>query len=269
MKYQFGTILLLCASICVGQYNYGLEVEQQDAKIEGRLNLSTTDGNIYIGRDAGGTTTLDSNIAIGQEALKSLTIGNTNVSIGESAMHFASTASRNVMIGAYAGQASDRLADNVYIGTATAACNFCGSMQSKNIFIGSSAGLIGDSESNIMLGYNAGRLLSDQDSDNLLIIENNNIQGVDRRHLIFGEFDSRKLAVNWDSQSLSGQYPQIPATLSVNGTLYISETAKLKPQSAEPSDCTTIAEYGLMYYDNSVTPHKLKLCTDTGWNDLN
>lgn len=271
MKSLISAALLFCTSFCYGQYtyNYGLEVEQHDAKIEGRLNLDSGNDDLYIGRHAGGIVQMGQNVAIGHEAALLQDWGNANTMLGFRVANNSESLARNVLMGTNTGQASKTLVDNVYLGMAVGSCSGCTSIQERNIFIGSSAGLLGNSANNIILGYYAGRQLRDQDSDNLLIIENANDSDLNTKHLIFGEFDNRKVGINWESTSSTGNYPDIPATLSINGTLHISETAKLEPQMAAPSTCTTTAEYGLMYYDRSVTPNKLKVCTDSGWNDLN
>lgn len=269
MKSILSAALVLCISYCYGQYNYGLEVEQQDAKIEGRLHLYSGNDDLYIGKDAGGSVQAGQNIAIGHDAAINHDWGNANTLLGFNVADVGESLTRNVLIGSYTGGAALTLADNVYLGTAAGSCTGCTSFQERNIFIGSSAGLSGNAANNIILGYQAGRQLRDSNSDNLLIIENNNDTDLNTKHLIFGEFDNRKVGINWESGNNLTAYPNLPATLSVNGTLHVSETAKLEPQMSAPSTCTTTAEYGLMYYDRSVLPSKLKLCTETGWNDLN
>ncbi len=268
MKFSLTTSLVLCVSICFGQYNYGLEVEQQDAKIEGKLNLVDGISSVFIGANAGinDDGSNNQNTVVGTNAGSSITTRSYNAFFGYNA-GINSTGGQNTLIGSFSGEKLTSGFSNTFIGhysglrSTTGISNvmigtFAGSAidgGSNNTIIGNSAGpssgqgTIGFGNNNVFIGHLAGSFLTKNDS-NKLVVESL-AQNQTTYPLIYGEFDNN--------------------LLRVNGTLHISETAKLEPQSGPPSTCTTAAEYGLMYYDSSVTPNKLRLCSDTGWNDLN
>jgi len=50
MRLLFTTTLLLIGIALTGQYNYGLVVEQQDANVEGKLNIEDGIQNFIIGK---------------------------------------------------------------------------------------------------------------------------------------------------------------------------------------------------------------------------
>jgi len=292
MKLLYTPTLLFFTFLLSAQYNYGLEVEQQDAKIEGKLNINDGQKSIYIGENAGINVVQSNfdNVFIGFEsgmnALGSGNINNTyvgskagresywdnsfnnayigansgsncqfcqnNTAIGSGAFSATTSGTWNTYIGYTAGYKNGRNS-NVMIGGASGRNN----NGAENVFIGLGSGMDNTSGfANIFIGFEAGRYIN---LSNSLAIENSN----SIVPLIYGEFDNDRAGINWDSSI------PLPATLSVNGTLHISETAKLEPQTTAPSTCITAAEHGLMYYDNSSTTHKLKVCTNAGWEDLN
>lgn len=286
--------LLLFVSICFGQYNYGLEVEQHDAKIEGKLNLNSGSRNIFIGHNSGinidnGTFPFHGmeNTFLGYEAGKLNTIGYRNTYIGFRAGIGSTQAHSNICIGYFAGSSNTSGFNNVFIGNSAGfesygtSNTFLGHASgnnttdgNSNTFVGAGSGqlnttgisstYLGESSGffnitgsrNVFVGFHSGR--NETNSDRLYIESSGS-----SAPLIYGEFDNDKAGINWDSTI------PLPATLSVDGTLHISETAKLEPQAGPPSTCMTSAEYGLMYYDSSSTTHKLKVCTNAGWEDLN
>ena len=71
-------------TICFCQYNYGLEVEKFDAKIEGRLNLNYGFSSVYIGEDAGIAARLSAsaNTIIGHNSGNSITTSRDNTILG-------------------------------------------------------------------------------------------------------------------------------------------------------------------------------------------
>jgi len=270
MKLLFITTLLLFGIALSGQYNYGLEVEQQDAKIEGKLwigereslhigvNAGENDNliigfNTFVGGAAGQSTIWSQgNTAIGWASMRSNISGNLNTALGIGSLNSPTVGNFNTAIGNGSLSSCNSCESSTAIGDKSMS-NMSGSY---NTSLGAESGLQATGDYNLFLGFKAGYFES---NSNRLYIENSDSS----QPLYYGEFENDKAGINWDSSI------PLPATLSINGTLHISETAKLEPQTTAPSTCTTAAEYGLMYYDNSSTTHKLKVCTNAGWEDLN
>jgi len=53
MKILFTFYILLITASLYSQYNYGLDICDQDVKIEGKLNLSDGFENLFIGNNSG------------------------------------------------------------------------------------------------------------------------------------------------------------------------------------------------------------------------
>lgn len=267
MRILLTTTLLLFISICFGQYNFGLEVEQHDARIDGRLNLSFGAGSIYIGENAGINAALNrsSNVVIGKDAGKLLTTSITTTILGNQAGYNLSSGSGNTLLGQSSGSSlidADRntflgedSGDNVTTGSGNVILGWgAGRVTNEgdnNVIIGHGAGPSSfdpsgqfDGSNNVLIGYLAGNYLLNEVS-NILVIESND--PFNPNPLIYGEFDND--------------------LLKVNGTLHISETAKLEPMS-QPSTCTTSGEVGTLYFDSS--DDQVKVCTaNSGWQPLN
>jgi len=334
MKNLFAATLLLCVSICYGQYNYGLEVEQQDAKIEGKLNLVDGGNSVFIGRDAGreDDQSLNGNVYVGVNCGTQNTSGNSNSFLGYYSGYFNNTGKSNTFMGFYAG-IENRTGSYNFFGGARSGLNnidgsfnvFCGfnsgysnTSGSTNVFIGNASGynnttgrhniFIGQGagynntggSTNLAIGQGAGYNINDNSYDNVLLgyqagtsvlghenvllgawtgvayqgsksvfIGNRagNSEANDERlyvensdsstPLIYGEFDNDKAGINWDSTM------PLPATLSVNGTLHISETAKLEPQSTAPT-CAN-GDMGTMYVNITGA---LFFCDGTDWKTV-
>jgi len=278
MKTLLTFSILLYSTFLFSQYNYGLDICGQDAKIEGKLNLNDGQGNAIIGNNSGtNITTGVDNVIIGEGAGFNFTSGARNTIVGSLAGFSNQIGQLNTFIGGGAGYLN-RSSSNTLIGDSSFGDSSTGGL---NVVIGTNAGRYTDGSQNVYIGNNSGFSVLGQ-NNNILYGRNGSVfigyksgeQEInsDRLYiensesalpLIYGEFDNDKAGINWNSSI------PLPATLSINGTLHISETAKLEPQTTAPSTCTTAAEYGLMYYDNSSTTHKLKVCTNAGWEDLN
>ena len=238
MKLLFTTLLLLFGIALSGQYNYGLEVDQQDAKIEGRLYLEDEHGNTYIGANSGrfsagtGNASIQINTVLGTDAGANITNGNGSTLIGAGAGANLSIGSQNTFIGVHAGE-KDTGTGNVYLGS------FAGfypgqsnQNRNSNIFIGKSAGAHETGSRKLYIDINPNL------PDNL-------------SPLIYGEFDNDLIRIN--------------GALEVTETLHISETAKLEPQSTVPTCGAN--DLGLMYVD--ANDSKLYLCKGAlGWKEV-
>lgn len=81
MKLLIATTLLFFGIALSAQYNYGLEVEAHDAKIEGKLNLVDGVSSVIIGENAGinDDGTDNQNTFIGSNAGAQITSGRLNL----------------------------------------------------------------------------------------------------------------------------------------------------------------------------------------------
>ena len=121
----------------------------------------------------------------------------------------------------------------MFIGDSTGICNILGI---NNTLLGHNSGLNNFNGShNVFIGYQSGY---NEIGSNKLYISNSNSSNP----LVYGEFDNSKL--------------------QVNGSLHISDFAKLKPGNP-PNDPSK----GTIYYD--VTDDKVKVWTGSIWENLN
>jgi len=253
MKFVLTLILFISALIVSAQYNYGLEVERQDTKIEGKLNIDSGSENVFIGNYVGlnnvpNVQTLDGiqNLFLGFSAGEDNIHGANNVFIGHSAGESNIDGDLNTIIGYLAGAWGSLGSRNTLIGTRSGLTN----SGFSNTFIGADSGFNADGNQNIFIGNQAGR---NNDNSERLIIENSSSS----TPLIYGEFDNDRTGINWDSTIA------LPATLSINGTLHISEIVKLEPQTTQPS-CGT-GDMGSLYSD---TNGVLYFCNGLIWKTV-
>jgi len=166
-----------------------------------------------------------------------------NAFFGERAGYKNSTARNNSFFGAYSGDENNSsIGGNTLIGSRSGEENVQGN---RNTYLGVSSGRFsGNGSNNVFIGAYSG--YNETGSYKLYI--DSEYAGTSTP-LIYGEFDND--------------------LIRINGTLHITETAKLEPRASPPSTCTSTVEYGLIYYDNSATQHVLKVCTNTGWKNMN
>lgn len=178
MKILTSILLLLCSiTICISQYNYGLDVCNQDARIEGKLNIisggntpgeqsifigynagindnKNNNSNVFIGAEAGEENVNGiNNIFIGNKAGKNSQFRNSNVFIGSS-VGINNNGNRNTYVGHLAGGTSSLSSENTLIGYAAGNSENIGG---QNTFIGYSTGSnCQNCDSNISIGHEAG-----------------------------------------------------------------------------------------------------------------
>ena len=113
---------------------------------------ATTEGNIAIGGDALSTVSSgDYNIAIGYNASPDTTTGSNNISIGRLSL-YVNNSSDNVAIGSNAGKAGVQYGQSVYIGSSAGDSDTKG----QNTYVGYQAGNSSTNGwQNIALGYQA------------------------------------------------------------------------------------------------------------------
>ena len=278
MKLLFTTTLLLLGMALSGQYNYGLEVEQQDAKIEGKLNLDSGNENVFIGsnvginnidgsansfigKDAGYSNISGSlNSILGYGAGSGNTSGDFNSFFGGFAGYLTSTGDSNSFFGSNSGFANKTGAANCFIGKDAGSNNYSGSWNTfvgsssgsrnttgeRNNFIGRYAGYYNKTGSfNIAIGHGAGPSANNPNQSYRLYIDQ--VVGFpvgNDNPLIYGEFNND--------------------LVRINGTFHVTETAKLEPQATQPTGCNTQA-MGTMYVD---TGGVLYFCNGTAWKTV-
>lgn len=177
------------------------------------------------------------NVLLGSGAGSNLITGYQNTFVGSDAAFQSQSGNENVIVGTSAGLKTTG-DGNVVIGV-KAAGTIGGSTGDRNTLIGYESGFSNSSgEYNIFIGNQSGY---NETGSNKLYIENSSSS----TPLIFGEFDNN--------------------FLKVNGTLHISETAKLEPQTTPPA-CSSSDE-GLLYYN---APNKtLNVCKGSmGWKEV-
>ncbi len=149
---------------------------------------SSSNGNVFIGYQAGKSSTLGlNNNFIGKSAGTNNTIGTGNTFIGGSSGNNNTIGSNNVFIGDSNGFDNTTGSDNTFLGGFTGNSNTEGY---QNIFLGAYSGYSNTTgTSNIFLGYQAGY---NETGSNKLYIENSN----SNTPLIFGDFDVDSLQIN-------------------------------------------------------------------------
>jgi len=224
----------------------------------GGTSGNTGSGNTFVGSQAGGRNQSGSdNVFIGNVAGERNISGHENIYIGLFAGFLSEDGSKNVamgtqagsnvqtgnygsvLIGCEAGRFGDIQTGNVLIGEKAGRGSFQSSHSNeKNVIIGYKAGINLTGSYNVMLGNLAGSL---ETGSNKLYIETTN----STTPLIYGEFDND--------------------LVKVNGTLHISETARLTPLSSPPT-CTS-AEEGLLYFN--ANNRTLQVCKGSlGWKEV-
>lgn len=205
----------------------------------GTLNQSGSE-NTFLGNSSGFNNSVgEENVFIGSKSSfnsssseQSVTIGaqvSSNVSFG----NFGS-----VVIGYAAGLNGRFLGRNVIIGNQAGTAFSTSNFIEGNVILGNEAGFSLNGSNNIFIGNEAGHSESGSDK---LYIENTNSTAP----LIYGEFNND--------------------LIRINGTLHISETAKLTPLATPPT-CTS-AEEGLLYFDE--TSKTLNVCKGSmGWKEV-
>lgn len=155
-------VLLITTTLLFGQYNYGLEVESQDAKIEGKLNLDSGNSNLFIGLNAGVSNIPGGpndeglyNTFIGEFAGRDNTIGKVNTFVGRLSGLLNTTEAFNSFFGSGAGIRNTTAVANTFIGSNTGRDIATGGF---NTMVGSAAGLVNVTGiNNVFLGANSGR----------------------------------------------------------------------------------------------------------------
>lgn len=99
------SVVLCCATSIFCQYNYGLEVIDHDAKIEGKLNLNASGQSIFIGLNSGieDDGTNNENTFLGYQSGRENIDGYHNVFLGHFSGHRNISGYNNIFIGDKSG----------------------------------------------------------------------------------------------------------------------------------------------------------------------
>jgi len=291
MKLSFCCVLLFGYQLIFSQYNYGLVLEGQDATIEGKLNLNSKGNSVFIGLNAGindneddnrntfvgylsgvNNVSGDQNVFLGTLSGRMNIDGHSNVFVGGDSGNSNLSGFANVFLGNDSGKQNESGNNNVFIGHDAGMTNLDGS---GNIFIGSDTGNLNlNGRSNVMVGTSAGFFSKSGEQNTYLGTSAGLYNETGRGNVFVGyraganELGQYKLYIdNSDTTAplIWGDFTEDEVT--INGTLFITETAKLQPM-AQPSMCNTIEEVGLMYFDRNLD--KVLVCTrSAGWTPLN
>lgn len=174
------------------------------------------------------------NLYLGTDGPSMITRGSyNNIGIGGDALNNMSVGYNNIGVG-HASQVSTTEGQmNVAVGVSTLFFNTTGN---QNVAVGSHAGYKTKGSNNVFIGYQAGL---NEEGSNRLYIES---MPAAASPLIYGEFDNDML--------------------QVNGSLHITDFARLKPGKAPATP-----EEGTVYYD--ATTKKLRVWVGNKWDDLN
>jgi len=261
MKTLFTFSILLFTTLLFSQYNYGLEVEQRDAKIEGKLALgNSSDSNLFIGIDAGiNNTTGLSNTSIGFNSGMSNSAKNANTTVGAEAGKY-NESFINTLIGANSGRMITTGWGNTLLGYSSGTVLKGGS---ANVMLGRAAGFMNVSGSfNVFIGDSAG--YHETGSRKLYIEASQWNENDNQMPLIYGEFDNDKAGINWDSSI------PLPATFSVNGTAIVKDTTtlenilQLKPLDANMITQNTCNSGEVFYGDDD----EFYVCKAGSWKQI-
>ncbi len=230
---------------------------------------STYNNSVVIGAEAGMSLDVDDVVFVGYQAGKNNSTGTENTFIGHQSGLSVTEADRNTYIGYYSGIRNLTGNDNTHVGylsgennrtfgntliggwtgrsiingwnntvlgyTAQSSDNGAG-----NTILGARAGNEQIGNFNVIIGYDAGQSVT---GSNKLVIETAGFQDPDNATpLIYGEFDNDMV--------------------QINGSMHISEFARLIPQESEPSN----PEEGTVYYDAQFKA--LRVWNGVAWRNL-
>lgn len=193
--------------------------------------LEPSYSGLYIGQDAGSSTTANNNTYIGNHSGESNVSGSWNTALGHSSLRNA-TSSENVGVGANALLDLTSGRHNTALGTAAG----------QSITTG---------EKNVFLGYDAGRFAT---GSNQLFIDNSS----SANPLIKGDFSQNTLGVNGDL-AINANTPDPSASLDISsstkGLLIPRMTSVQRNNISSPANGLMVYEtdvqQGFWYYDGT------------------
>jgi hypothetical protein len=207
--------------------------------------------NVAIGSWALNNAISHMNVAVGTEALRSLTVGGQNTAMGEHALRDLTTGFGNIAIG-YSSMilSSPSASSNTALGTKSGEQN----QGSNNIFIGEGAGQFNNGSGNVLIGKNSGWDNVFHNQNNILIIENS----ASTSPLIHGNFQDKKLTIN---NTLTVTSNIGVGVSSPQRSLHVNDVIRLEPRATEPSNPSK----GDIYMDNNT--NKLRVFDGTQWQN--
>lgn len=189
-----------------------------DAKILGRADISTTDGSIFIGTNAGNSDdgTTNNNTFIGTNAGPANTSGSFNTFVGQNAGQQNTTASNNTFMGDDAGQNNNTGGSNTFLGQSAGELNSSGG---NNTFVGQDAGqgnILGSS--NVYVGENAGRISATGNSNTFLGQNAGVTNGGGDNNTFVGQ-DAGQINTSGDNNTMLGENAGQGNTTGNGGTM--------------------------------------------------
>jgi len=274
MKLLYTPTLLLFTFLLSAQYNYGLEVEQQDAKIEGKLNMEYGDRNVFIGNEVGinnttgrlncflgpsagmGNTTGTGNSFLGWNSGNSNSLGDNNSFFGRNSGSDNTTGSSNCFFGKSSGFSNTKGDANNFIGDQSGGLNTTGSF---NVFIGYFSGLYNQGGSNnIAIGNGSGPTQNNMYQSKRLYIDiNDSFPKGNDNPLIYGEFDNDLIRIN-------GTF-DVTGTATVKDTTTLENILQLKPLDTSMITPSTVCNSGQVIYGDD---DQFYVCKAGSWKQI-
>ncbi len=152
------------------------------------VSITGGSNSLFLGQNAGGSSTGDGNIFVGKFAGNQNTSGNDNTITGYASGSLNTTGTNNSYYGHIAGHENKTGSNNVAIGDQ---CLYSDSSGNNNVAIGVEAGNNNQGSGNVFIGFGAG--YSETGSDKLYIANNNTST------LIYGDFSTGYLGIGTTS----------------------------------------------------------------------
>lgn len=188
---------------------------------------ATGNNNVFVGKNTGNFTSGNGNVFLGAGAGAKEGVDNTgnyNVLMGVSTGSVITSGSSNLFLGANAGKETSTGNFNLFLGLSSGLNNQSGT---KNIYLGVNSGRENQGESNIFIGHEVGKFLTD--ASNKLYIENSNETDTP---LIYGDFSTDQVGINTNYVPTDPD-TNIPYTLAINGRA-IAEELQVMTRSTWP-----------------------------------
>jgi len=232
--------------------------------------------NTFIGFEAGMKAKDYSNTLVGAKSAHSLESGGENTIIGAESAEDLVLGDTNTIIGYRSGNNIENGHGNTIVGTA--AMFRGGTSCGGNTVLGYYANANNlNGHGNVVIGYTAG---FDFVGNNSLLIENS---GQFPNTLIYGNFDTDRVGINWDYNISPGSTFNVNGTseflddVTINGTTtldgqsvhdgqaHFNDIIKLKPAIYSPSVGSSCSEQGAILYGSD---DQLYFCSSSGWKTI-
>jgi len=258
MKLLYTTTLLLFTFLLSAQYNYGLEVEAHDAKIEGKLDLVDGNNNIFVGRSSGvNNTTGFQNSFYGVRSGFTNTTGFSNNFFGLNSGFNNTSGTSNSFFGVSSGNRNTTGAVNSFFGSNSGNHNTTGG---SNSFFGQDSGFYNETGYyNVAIGSGAGPSSNNTNQSHRLYIDVDLTFpfGGNDTPLIYGEFDNDLIRIN-------GTF-DVTGTATVKDTTTLENILQLKPLDTSMITPSTVCNSGQVFYGDD---DEFYVCKAGSWKQI-